>query len=291
MNPPRERFVELPDVRLHLVEAGAPDGPPVLLLHGFPEHWSCWRHQLAPLAAAGYRLLVPDQRGYNLSGKPRGVRAYGLDTLVDDVVALLDALSIERLPIVGHDWGAAVAWWLAARNPERLTRLAILDCPHPLVMRRHLLRNPVQRRRSWYIFLFQLPWLPERKLRRHGYRAIRSIFAKTSRPGTFSDEDLDRYVAAAAQPGALTAMLNWYRAAFRCPPRRLASPRIEAPTILLWGARDMALGRELVAPSAALCREVAVTVFEEAGHWLPHEEPARVNELLLAHLGGGTSSG
>jgi pimeloyl-ACP methyl ester carboxylesterase len=166
-----------------------------------------------------------------------------------------------------------------------LTRLAILDCPHPVILRRHLWHNPAQRRRSWYFFYFQLPWLPERKLRRDGYRAIRSIFAKTSRPGTFSAEDLDRYVAAAAQPGALTAMLSWYRAAFRYPPRRLRSPRVDAPTLILWGTRDMALGREMVAPSAALCREVAVTYFEESGHWLPHEEPERVNELLLAHLG------
>lgn len=281
-----ERFVTTNGVRLHVVEAGPADGPLVVLLHGFPELWYGWRRQIEPLAGAGYRVLVPDQRGYNLSDKPRGVSAYRLDALAGDVVGLIEDAGREKAAIVGHDWGAIVAWWLALTHAERLERLAILNVPHPAVMRRHLRSSRRQLRRSWYIFLFQLPWLPEWFLRRRGFRnAVRAL--RASRPGTFSDADIEVYREAWSQPGALRSMLHWYRAALRAPSRRPPSVRVSVETLMLWGCRDVALGREMAAPSIDLCDKGRLILFEQASHWLQHEEAENVTRLLLGFLEGG----
>ena len=278
-----ERFVQTNGLRLHVVEAGPPSGPPVVLLHGFPELWYGWRKQLVPLAEAGFRVIVPDQRGYNTSDKPRGVAAYRIETLAEDVVGLLAAAGLERAAIVGHDWGAVVAWWLALAHPERVSRLAILNVPHPAVMRRHLLSSPRQMLRSWYVFFFLVPGRPERFLARDGFanlaRAVRG-----GRRGTCTDEDLAVYVAAWTQPGALTAMVNWYRAALRSKGRRLPRLRVSVPTLLLWGARDRFLGREMAEPSAALCDDGRLEIFDGATHWLQHDEPDAVNDRLVRFL-------
>src|SRR2546422_5382436 len=148
-------------VGLHAMAAGPKDGPVVLLLHGFPEFWYGWRKQIEPLAAAGFRVVVPDQRGYNLSSKPSGVAAYALAELVSDVIAIADQLGREKIFLAGHDWGAAVAWSAALLHPQRISKLAVLNVPHPSVMRKFLSTRPRQLLRSWYMFFFQLPWLPE----------------------------------------------------------------------------------------------------------------------------------
>jgi epoxide hydrolase 4 len=282
------RYVELPEVRLHVAEAGPPDGSPVVLLHGFPEFWWGWRRQLPVLADAGFRVIAPDQRGYHLSSKPRTLSAYCLDRLAEDLIALLDAHGMEHGRVVGHDWGGAVAWWAALRFPERIERLAILNCPHPAVMRRALLRDWEQRRRSGYMLYFQLPWLPERKLAASGYRGLTAVFRRSSRRGTFTERELDRYAAAAAVPGALTGMLAWYRAALRRPPRRLASSRVEPRTLLLWGLEDVALGPALVDASAQRCRQVDVVRIPDAGHWVQHEAAEEVNARLIEFLALGS---
>lgn len=269
---------------LHVVEAGPPDATPVVLLHGFPEFWWGWRRQIAPLSAAGLKVVVPDLRGFNLSGKPRGIRSYRMELLARDVLDLIDDLGVERARIVAHDWGGAVAWWVAQEHPERVDRLAVLNIPHPAVLRKALLASREQRRRSRYLFYFQLPYLPERKIRAGGFRPFRSIFERSSRPGTFSADELDRYAEAAAQPGALTAMLNWYRAGLWYPPKAKRRRRIEPPVRLLWGTGDVALGPEMIEPSAALCERCEVFRFPEAGHWLQHEATERVNSLLLDFL-------
>lgn len=282
--PLRERFLDLAGVQLHVVEAGPSDGEPVLLLHGFPEFWWGWRSQIPALAAAGRRVVVPDLRGYNLSGKPRGICAYGLDPLTDDLRGLLDDLGPAPADVVGHDWGGAVAWWGALRFPERIARLALLNIPHPAVMRQFLLHDREQRRRSRYIFFFQLPFLPERKIRAGDFRGFRAIFKRSSRPGTFSADDLAIYSAAAARPGALTAMLHWYRAALWAPPGRPAHRRVEPPVRLLWGEDDVALGAGMARASLALCREVDLTFLAGAGHWVQHEATAPVNDRLREFL-------
>ncbi|HEY7293909.1 MAG TPA: alpha/beta hydrolase, partial [Dehalococcoidia bacterium] len=249
--------------RLHYVMAGS--GRPVLLLHGFPEFWFGWRHQIEPLAAAGYRVIAPDQRGYDLSDKPASVRAYRIDDLAADVLRLADEVAPgEKVSLVGHDWGAGVAWWLAIHAPERLERLAILNAPHPAVFMRALKTNPRQWLRSWYILFLQVPGLPEWLLSRGDYRGMARSLQASSRPGTFTAAELARYREAWGQPGALTASINWYRAAMRYRVHLRRSPRVVVPTLILWGVRDVALGRELVEPSRALCDDGRLVCFEQA---------------------------
>ena len=267
-------------VELHAVAAGPPDGPVVLLLHGFPEFWYSWRNQIAPLAAAGFRVIVPDQRGYNTSSKPRGARSYALSHLISDVLAIADQLGQARIFLAGHDWGAAVAWSVALLHPQRVAKLAILNVPHPSVMRRFLKTNRRQLRRSWYMFFFQLPWLPEAAFSAFHFRlGVRSL-VRSSRPGTFSSEDLALYRAAWSQPGALTAMINWYRAAFRFRSK-FPDSTVHVPTRILWGERDAFLLSEMAHDSLRYCDTAELYTFANASHWLQHEEPARVSELFI----------
>lgn len=283
----RHRFIETNRIRLHVAEAGPEDGPLVVLLHGFPEFWYAWRHQIDALSAAGYRVLAPDQRGYHLSDKPPGRDAYTIDRLAADVVGLIAAQGRDSAAVIGHDWGAGVAWWLALRHPSWLDRLAILNVPHPAVMLKHLRDDPAQMLRSWYILFFQLPRLPEALLGADNFAGLARALLGSAREGTFSASDLARYRAAWAQPGALSAMLNWYRAAARRLPLPPGDPRVAMPTLVLWGARDVALSRAMAAESVAYCDQGRLELFEEATHWVQHDEPARVNALLLAFLAEG----
>lgn len=279
--------IETNGVRLHTVLAGPANGPPVILLHGFPEFWYGWRHQIGPLAAAGYRLIVPDQRGYNLSDKPPGAQAYRGEALVADTLGLMDGLGIRRAALVGHDWGAAVAWWAATSHPERIDRLAILNVPHPKVMARALRTSWRQPLRSWYIAFFQVPRLPEALLRAAGHAGMKASLRRSGRRGTFTTQELQAYQEAWSQPGALTGMLNWYRAAARYRPRISLKGKIRVPTLMIWGAQDIALGRELAQSSIEMCENGRLTVFEHATHWVQHDEPEGVNRLLLEFLAGG----
>lgn len=285
-DPWEHRYVPLDGMPFHLVEAGPRDGRRVILLHGFPEYWYGWNGQIPILAEAGFRVAVPDQRGYNLSPRPRWARDYGLDRLAADVVELMDHLGEERVLLAGHDWGAAVAWWVAARYPERVERLAIFNVPHPVVMRRHLLTNPRQRRRSWYIFLFQLPVLPELLLRRRNFAFATKALTAIARPGTFTPAELARYRQAWSRPGALRGMVHWYRAALRRPPARLPSIRVTMPTRVFWGLQDPALGEEMLAPSLDLCDHGSVERFPDLSHWLLHEEPRMLGERLRDFFAG-----
>jgi epoxide hydrolase 4 len=281
----KTRTITTNGIRLHVVEAGPEDGPLVLLLHGFPEFWYGCHRQIGPLAAAGFRVVVPDQRGYDLSDKPRGVRSYNMDTLALDVVGLIDALGRDRAHVAAHDWGGAIGWWLGVKHAHRLDRLVLLNIPHPRVMEKTLLKSAKQRARSSYMFFFQLPWLPELTLGRNSHDLLVRTLRKTSRPGTFSDQDLALYRAAWARPGALTGMLNWYRAALRARPAWPQSPRVTVPTLLIWGKKDIALGHEMVQPSLDLCDQGRAVFFEKATHWVPHEEPEAVNRLMIEHFG------
>jgi pimeloyl-ACP methyl ester carboxylesterase len=271
-------------IELHAVAAGPADGKLAILLHGFPEFSYGWRHQIPALAAAGLRIVAPDQRGYNRSDKPAGISAYKLDTLADDVLGLADALGRHHFAVVGHDWGGVVAWHLATRNPERIARAAILNAPHPATLWSYARSHPSQALKSWYVGLFRLPVIPEQALRAGGFWGLRRAL-RTSRPGTFTGEDLRRYGEAWAQPGALTAMLNWYRA-LRLSASSTPAARIRVPVRVIWGDRDAFLDSGLAEAGAALCDDAEVIHLPEASHWLHHEEPDRVNRLLAEFLVG-----
>jgi len=268
------------EVTLNAVAAGPKNGPAVVLLHGFPEFWYSWHKQIAPLAAAGFRVIVPDQRGYNRSSKPSGVRSYALTELVSDVIAIAEQLGQERIYLAGHDWGAAVAWSVALLHPNRVARLAILNVPHPSVMQRYLMQNRRQLGKSWYMFFFQIPYWPEAFLSASNFRRGIASLVGSSRPGTFSDDDLAQYRAAWSQPGALTAMINWYRAAFRYRAK-FSDRTVRIPTRILWGMRDGFLMAEMAQDSLRYCTDAELITFLEATHWLQHEEPARVSQILV----------
>jgi len=259
------------------VQTGPVTGPLVLLLHGFPEFWYGWRHQLPSLAAAGYRVWAPDQRGYNKSDKPPGILAYRLEALAADVIWLIDAAGRERACLVGHDRGGVIAWWIAMHAPNRLQRMVVINAPHSAAMRRQLRRHTAQWLKSAYFGWFQLPWIPELAIRLGRWRLFVRALQRSSRPGTFTPTDLERYREAWSHPQALRAMLNWYRALVRVPPRRPAPLPVTVPTLLLWGANDVFLGREMARGSIEQCEQGRLVMFEEATHWVHHEHPGRVN--------------
>jgi epoxide hydrolase 4 len=283
----RHGYAELDTVRLHYVEAGA--GPLVVLLHGFPEFWFGWRDQIDALAAAGFRVVAPDMRGYNLSSKPAGVGSYALPLLAADVRDLIaERGGQDGALLVGHDWGGMVAWAAAAYHPASIRRLAILNMPHPRRMLEGL-RTMRQLRKSWYILFFQLPWLPERLLSLRRFEGLRRPLEHDARAGAFAPADIDRYVEAWSQPGALTAMLGYYRATIRARLRREAEELapVTAPTLIIWGERDRHLGGELAQPDPADVPNLERVVrLPNAGHSVAHDEPEVVSRLLIEFFTG-----
>jgi pimeloyl-ACP methyl ester carboxylesterase len=285
------RFADVDGVRLHYVEAGA--GPLVLLLHGFPQFWLAWRHQIGPLARAGFRVVAPDLRGYNLSGKPRGVQHYGIDALVGDVATLVRALGERRAAVVGHDWGGLIAWRMASRYPAVVTRVGIINAPHPRALAQEL-RNPGQLRRSSYVGFFQLPWLPETVLRARGFAAIdRVLRTEPTRPGAFTEEDIRRHKEALAHPGALKAALNYYRASVREGAKGAARDGevVSQPTLVIWGDRDEHLEPQLADASAEWAPKARVEHLPDVSHWVMADAPERVSELLIDFLRDEAATG
>lgn len=277
-------FINTNGIRLHVVQDGPADGPLVILLHGFPEFWYGWHRQISELAKAGYWVWVPDQRGYNLSDKPQDIASYSIDTLAADVIGLIDAAGRQKAVVVGHDWGAAVAWWTAVVYPDRVERLVVLNVPHPVVMKRFASRNLEQVLRSWYIGFFQVPKLPEQLLARNNYQLLVRTLLGSSCSGTFTRVDLEQYKEAWSQPGALTAMINWYRALWRSPASRQKSIRVKAPTLLIWGVRDRFLMQEMAPLSIDLCDNGRLLLLPNATHWVQHEEVNRVLEGIKGEI-------
>lgn len=264
-------YVQLSEVRLHTMQSGS--GAPLVLLHGFPDHWRVWTRQLEELSQH-YRVVAPDLRGYNLSERPTGIQSYQAERVAQDIAELIESLG-GPVFLAGHDWGGLISWILTARRPELIRRVAVLNCPHPSAFRRHLLTNPAQWRRSWYMAFFQLPWLPERVLKRR----LRALLRRGSRH--FTPEHIEATASALEQPGALKAALNYYRAAARRkkgPPL----PKIQVPTQLVWGTDDQALGPELALSSARYVESLFQLSFVPgAGHWVQVDAASLVNAQLL----------
>jgi pimeloyl-ACP methyl ester carboxylesterase len=288
------RYASVNGVRLHYVEALPQPATTkgmervVCALHGFPEHWRSWRHQVPALAAAGFRALAPDLRGYNLSDKPPGVASYRMEHLVGDVAGLIRHAGAGRASLVGHDWGGSIAWAAAIRHPELVERLVILNAAHPAAMMREL-RTPAQLLKSWYVFFFQLPRLPEWYLRRRNFAVLERVLRRDPiRPGAFTDEDIRLYKEALARPGALTAAVNYYRALFRRGPHRIAKEvrPVAAPALLIWGEQDRHLGRRLTEGMGPWVSDLRIERWPDASHWVHAEWPERVNRLMIDFLRG-----
>lgn len=278
------RTVTTNGLRLHVVTAGPEDGPMVLMLHGFPEGWTAWHRQIGALADRGYFVVVPDQRGYGTSDKPPWVRDYRMTEIVADALGLLDAFGRAQADLVTHDWGGMVGWWLATDHPERFRSFCVMNVAHPRVFARALL-TPSQLVRSWYVFTMQLPWFPEWLLTRNDHaRLVRAMVESCVHPVITAD-DIAQYQACWREPGCVRGMVAWYRALIRHPefPR---DRKITIPTQIVWGRQDHALGFEMVAPSAAWCEHVEVTVIDDAGHFVQHDAADRVNAVLAGFLPG-----
>jgi epoxide hydrolase 4 len=277
-------LVKVNGVILHVIKAGPADGERVILLHGFPEFWYGWRHQIDALAAAGYRVIVPDQRGYNQSDKPKEIHQYTIEKLVGDVNGLIVHERRESVNIIGHDWGANVAWWLALLNPRRVKKLGILNAPHPQVFRQTLGRDFEQTLRSTYAVFFQLPHLPEALMSSRNYQTMAQAVRDTAKPDTFTDADMQMYREAWSKPGALRSMLHWYRAYGQIPPAMPDNVRLKMPVLMIWGMQDTALSSKMTAPSIALCDNGRLVTIPDATHWVQHDAKDQVNQLLLEFL-------
>lgn len=274
----QHRYDIVNGIRMHWVEAGNGQET-ILFLHGFPEQWYSWRHQLAAFAP-DYRVVAPDLRGYN---ETENRAPYDTGTLQEDVLDLIRKLGVERVHLVAHDWGAAVAWLFAMEHPEVLRSLAIMNVPHPKVFEKGI-RSPRQLLRSWYIFFFQVPCLPEAALAFNGYRGLARGIIRQCRPGTFTREDIKTFLEGWRRQG-LGGGINWYRAAVRQRrPLPDPVPKIAAPTVLVWGENDIALGKELTYGTEDFVDDLTVHYLPDTSHWVQQEEPERVNEFLRAHF-------
>ncbi|MBV9099522.1 MAG: alpha/beta fold hydrolase [Candidatus Dormibacteraeota bacterium] len=264
-----------------VVDRGPADGTPVVLLHGFPETSASWDLVAPELAAAGYRVLAPDQRGYSPRARPGGRGAYRSTELVRDVLALADSAGAGAFHVVGHDFGAAVAWVLAMRSPERLLTMTALSVPHPAAFRRAAFSGP-QGLRSWYMAFFQLPWLPEAMLTAQSWRSFERNLERSGLPQQFAE----RYVTHLREPGALTAALNWYRGL-----RPLADARatkVAVPTLLMWGTRDAYVHETGIhLTERYMSGPYRLAVLDGVNHWIPETAAEQVVELLLPHLAAG----
>jgi pimeloyl-ACP methyl ester carboxylesterase len=274
-----DKFCDVAGIRLHYVEAGA--GPLVVFLHGCPEFWYSWRHQIPALAAAGFRVVALDLRGYNDSDKPPGIGAYAVAELVRDVAGFLTQTNETPCAVVAHDWGGIVAWYLAMLHPTLVSKLVVLNAPHPKPFFRELKRSLTQKLRMTYQLFFQLPWFPEFVMRRFRFAFLRTML---KRMGRFTAEEIEKYVEAWSKPGALTAMVNYYRAFRRRSPFLRVMRPIEIPTMLIWGARDPVFQRGATENFEDVVPNLRVERIERAGHFVQTDAPERVNELLLDFL-------
>jgi pimeloyl-ACP methyl ester carboxylesterase len=275
------QFYQVNGITLHAATAGSPAGKVILFLHGFPEFSLGWKKQLLFFAEKGYFAVAPDQRGYNLSSKPKGVKAYRIENLVEDVVELIKQISTQKIILVGHDWGGGVAWEVSGQHPELIEKLIILNMPHLKVMRQTLKRNPRQMLRSWYAGFFQIPFLPEWFSSLFNFKMLEKSMIRSANKNTFSRHEMAAYKTAWRNPGAVKAMINWYRAYKYSQP---ALKRISIPTLILWGKKDKFLLPEMAEKSNLLCAKGKLILIEDATHWLHHEKAAKVNQLIQNFL-------
>ena len=259
-----------------------------LLLHGFPESKFSWRLQVPLLARLGYKVWAPNLRGYGRSSRPTSVSDYHIEKLAQDVAGLIDAARAKEVVLVAHDWGALIAWYFAIQKVRPLSKLIIMNVPHPLCMQRAL-KTWAQLKKSWYVFFFQIPWLPERMLTARKAEAIGRAFADMAvDKSRFPSDVVDHYRANALLPGAMRAMINYYRAAFRAGARVMspADGLVDTPTLMIWGENDTALGKETTYGTEVYVQDLTIRYLPGVSHWVQQEAPEKVNVMLEAWLTG-----
>jgi pimeloyl-ACP methyl ester carboxylesterase len=281
-------YVETNGIRMHYVTSGA--GELVILLHGFPEFWYSWRFQIGVLGKY-FKVVAPDLRGYNKTDKPEGVENYRLEVLVQDISELIENLGEEKAIIVGHDWGGALAWDVARRVPEKTEKLIVLNCPPIDILNQEIASNETQRKRSGYIFFFQKPEIPEKSLSANNYEKLKAMYLSISTNRKtqirfWNEEILAKYVEALKLP-ALSCGINYYRAAVQHPMRtKFQKLRVQCPTLVIWGEKDIALGKELTRHFPGLVKgPYTIQFIPEIGHWVQIEAADRVNKYMLEFLG------
>jgi epoxide hydrolase 4 len=275
-------------INLSVIEEGI-DGPVIIFLHGFPEYSEAWKDQILYFRSKEFRIIAPDQRGYNLSDKPSKVSSYKTEILAQDLKSLIEVVTSDKVFIVGHDWGAAVAWRFATLFPTLVAKLIIINVPHPSVMKSTLMKNPRQMMKSWYIAFFQIVYVPEQILKAFRFKFLSEMLLKSSNAGTFTEEDIQQYKKAWNQPGAIRGMINWYRAALRSKP--LPQSKIKVPTLILWGAKDLALVEEMAKESLKYCENGYLQIFPDATHWVYHEKKEEVNKSIYEFINSDATIG
>lgn len=270
------QLISVNGINLHTAMAGPRDGEPVILLHGFPDASFGWKEQMIALAEQNYFVIAPDQRGYNLSDKPRGKKNYMMKVLVADIIALADELGFKKFNLAGHDFGALVSWNLVENFGKRVKRLVIFNVPHPKVLKKFQRENKEQRRKSWYAYFFKLPLLPELLVKRGNWK-----FLASAMKNSFSNEEIDKYRTAWSRPGAIAAMINWYRCLFLQKADDRPKNRITVPTLIVWGKQDPHLMWEMASESAAMCENGRVKYLEDATHWVLKDEPEKTSRFLI----------
>lgn len=283
------KYVQVNGVRIHIRTAGPEKGKLVVLLHGFPEDSYAWKNQIQALAQNGYRVVAPDQRGYYTSSKPEKIKAYQLDELAKDIMELIHFFQREKAFIVGHDWGGVVGWYLASLYPHCVEKLVILNVPHPAAFIKAATFYPPQWLRSAYILFFQLPCLPEKLLQKNDYNLLGKAMAFTARPGTFSEQELNRYKRSWKKSGTVSGMLNWYRALRSQPLWKIPDPAPHVPVRMIWGRKDVALTLKMAKESLKRCPDGQLILLDEGTHWLYHEYPLLINQWIIRFLKETTS--
>jgi len=274
-------YINTNGLQLHYVTQG--EGPLMLMLHGFPEFWYSWRHQI-PVFAQNYQVVALDLRGYNDSDKPEAQSAYVMSEFIQDVEGVIRGLGYTTCTLVAHDWGGAIAWNFAYAHPDMVEKLIILNLPHPAKLTEGL-RTPQQLLRSAYMFWFQIPNWPELQLRKDNYAAIGAIFSGTAfNKNAFTDTDINAYQDAAAKPGALTAMLNYYRNIFPQITFGKNWDILSVPTLIIWGEQDTALGKELTYGTEAYVKNLQIKYVSDSGHWVQQEQPEIVTRYMKEFL-------
>ncbi len=278
-------FVEANGLTFEVDQCG--DGDTLALcLHGFPEHSFSWRYQLPMLSDLGYKAWAPNMRGYGKSSRPPFIEDYSMDNLLADVAGLIDASGCEKVVLIAHDWGALIAWQFAIQQVRPLEKLIICNVPHPGPMQREL-RKRAQLKKSWYVFFFQIPWLPERMMGRNDAEGIAEAFRNSCElPEMFPDEVVGVYQRNAAQPGALNAMINYYRAAFRDRKGAQRLDMIQTPTLIVWGEEDIALTKESTYGTEDYVSDLTIRYLPRISHWVQQEAPETVNAMMSAFLKG-----